>query len=199
MSCLSDKKVCANCCHRHTEHKDPGYDHMSQDLCGAHGDQPCPDIWNTTCDDFDGNTKKDDSIESLAAKCYGIYRLRWFADQGITLQELLTNVGAQGIAEWEAAARFAEAFGKEGAFYQKYQTFRNVTFMDYGLMRDLIGKNRDMFAKWQELTKIEGPADEDHSNIVYCNRDCENQEGGYCIDCGVAIDDCGYCTGYMPR
>lgn len=91
------------------------------------------------------------------------------------------------------------AFGTVGAFYQRYHVFRNVTFMDYGLMRDLIGKDKEMFAKWQELTKIEGPADEDHSNIVYCNRDCENQENGYCINCGVAIDDYGYCTGYMPR
>lgn len=198
MSCLPDKRVCANCGHRHTEHKDPGYDHMEQDLCDAHGDQPCSDIWNTTCDDFDAESEKDACTESLAAKCYGIYKLRWLADHGTTLEELVSSIGTQGTEEWEKD-RFDEAFGKDGAFYQRYHVFRNVTFIDYGLMRDLIGKNKEMFAKWQELTKIEGPADEDHSNIVYCNRDCENQEGGYCIDCGVAIDDCGYCTGYMPR
>ena len=50
---LKNKKVCANCIHRYSEHKQLEYDHYEPSKCSVFNGKECEDIWNTTCEHFD--------------------------------------------------------------------------------------------------------------------------------------------------
>lgn len=52
---------------------------------------------------------RDTEKDEFARKCYGIYKLRWLADHGITLEELLSNIDSfiqedvlDKLPEWDA-------------------------------------------------------------------------------------------------
>ena len=50
---LKDKRVCANCTHKYSEHKNLGYDHYEPHRCENNNGRECSDVWNTTCDSFE--------------------------------------------------------------------------------------------------------------------------------------------------
>lgn len=72
--------------------------------------------------------------------------------------------------------------------------------LDY--LSELTGMSTDRLDEF--IHKESGPEapvcnDTGIENVVYCSRDCVNQKEGYCMDNGIAIDNDGYCTGYIPE
>ena len=180
--------------------------------------------------------------EAFAKRCYGIYKLKWMAEHGVTLDELVRSLEdfiqkqvhdnmdekefhdyirhkqlkiSDPLKLWEALniygedGKYLESFGKERGFYKSFNMFLNTDFKDKTIMMELLGKTPDLLKEWGDVMKADKEAriaavtdadvDETPTNIVYCSRNCINQQNGYCIDNGVAIDNDGYCTGYQQK
>ncbi len=169
--------------------------------------------------------------DDFARKCYGVYKLKWLADHGISLEDVLSSIEtfiqerelnelpesefhdyiryrAPKITDpasvWESLniygenGKYLQSFGDKG-FYKSFNMFLSTEFNDKRNMKALLGEDSEMFKTWTEFMKPGDDADEPPTNVVYCERDCVNQENGYCRDCGVAIDNDGYCTGYQQN
>lgn len=178
------------------------------------------------------NNKPELTKEGFARQCYGIYKLKWMFEHGITLDEFVASIEtyiqqhvledlpedeyfdyirftqlkiAEPLKLWEALniygedGKYLDSFQGRG-FWKSFNMFLSTEFTDRHAMEQLLGgPESGLFATWKDIMKPEGTPDMPPTNTVYCERDCVNQENGYCIDCGVAIDGDGYCTGYQQR